>query len=153
MHPLVCRLSIESDATDSLTALPILGRKASGFLSRHCDIAFWRSFSFERLLKQFVQLQPLQNSPFAKQSQYNFKHCDFVQLHGFLLGTSLVVVDGFVTGSGKLAMLSLFVVDADDDIFAAEELDGRFANVLEDGRFTTCEELEDLLIGLSARFI
>lgn len=42
-------------------------------------------------MKQLVQLQPLQNSPFAKQSQYNFKHCDLVQLQGFLLGISLAI--------------------------------------------------------------
>lgn len=101
MQPFVCLRSIISGAgspTDNLTALPIFGRNASGFLSRHWVMAFWRSFSFDRLLKQFVQLHPLQNSPLAKQSQYNFKHCDFVQLHGFLLGTS------FETGIASTAL-------------------------------------------------
>lgn len=64
-------------------------------------MAFWRSFSFERLLEQFVQLQPLQNSPLAKQSQYSFKHCDLVQLHGFLLGTSFTTTGvGAAMGAG-----------------------------------------------------
>lgn len=76
----------------NLTALPIFGWNACGFLSRHCEIAFCLSFSRSKLLKQLTQLQPLQNSPFAKQSQYNFKHCDLVQLHGFLFGVSLLLV-------------------------------------------------------------
>lgn len=74
-------------------------------------MALSRSVSCSRLLKQLLQLQLLQNSPFAKQSQYlraergrvsgphrtlqhttdtikgrtySFRHCDLVQLHGFL---------------------------------------------------------------------
>lgn len=46
-------------------------------------MAFCRSSSFSRVLKHSLQLQFEQNSPFAKQSQYNFKHCDFVQLQCF----------------------------------------------------------------------
>ena len=47
-----------------------LGLKALGLRSRHCFIDFCRCFSCARLLKQLLQLQLLQNSPFAKQSQY-----------------------------------------------------------------------------------
>ena len=61
-----------------------MGLKALGFLSKHCFICFWRSSSCCRLLKQLLQLQLKQNSPLAKQSQYSFRHCDLVQLHGFL---------------------------------------------------------------------
>lgn len=46
-------------------------------------MAFCRSSSCSRLLKQLLQLQLWQNSPLAKQSQYNFRHWDFVQLQGF----------------------------------------------------------------------
>lgn len=34
------------------------------------------------VLQQSLQLQSLQNSPLAKHSQYSFRHCDLVQLHG-----------------------------------------------------------------------
>ena len=37
------------------------------------------------MLLQFVQLQLVQNCPAAKQSQYSFKHLDFLQLHRFNL--------------------------------------------------------------------
>lgn len=104
MHPLVCLRSIESVGAD-LTALPIFGRKASGLRSRHCIIAFWRSFSFSRLLEQFVQLQPLQNSPFAKQSQYNFKHCDLEQLQVFFWGTSFSLIEFGALNEGVKAPL------------------------------------------------
>lgn len=43
----------------------------------------------------------MQNSPFAKQSQYNFKHSDFVQLQGFL--GRLVDSDGIMPLNGSLA--------------------------------------------------
>lgn len=65
--------------------IPIFGLKAFGFLSSDALIALERSTSCSKLLWQDLQLQSLQNSPFAKHSQYNFKHMDFVQLHGFLL--------------------------------------------------------------------
>lgn len=57
--------------------------KACGFRSKHIFMAFWRSSSFSSVLKHSLQLQFEQNSPFAKQSQYNFKHWDFVQLQCF----------------------------------------------------------------------
>jgi hypothetical protein len=53
---------------------------AFGLRSKHNWIASFLSLSLASVLKQSLQLQPPQNSPFAKQSQYNFKHCDFVQL-------------------------------------------------------------------------
>ena len=51
-------------------ALPILGWKAMGFLSKHDLMALDRSSSCSRLLAQLLQLQLWQNSPLAKQSQY-----------------------------------------------------------------------------------
>lgn len=57
--------------------------KACGFRSKHIFMAFWRSSSFSNVLKHSLQLQLEQNSPLAKQSQYSFKHCDFVQLQCF----------------------------------------------------------------------
>lgn len=60
-----------------------MGLKACGFLSRLDLMARLRSASWSRLLWQSLQLQSRQNSPFAKQSQYNFRHWDFVQLHVF----------------------------------------------------------------------
>ena len=37
------------------------------------------------MLLQSEQLQPSQKSSAAKHSQYNLRHFDFLQLHGFLL--------------------------------------------------------------------
>lgn len=65
--------------------LPIFGLNALGFRSNDDLIARLRSASWSKLLWQSLQLQSRQNSPLAKQSQYSFKHIDFVQLQGFLL--------------------------------------------------------------------
>ena len=51
--------------------------------------------SCDKLLKQLLQLQLLQNSPLAKHSQYNFKHWDLVQLHGL---RGLTPVDSNMSG-------------------------------------------------------
>ena len=49
---------------------PIFGWNANGFLSRQARMARPRSSSCSRLFAQLTQLQPKQNSPFAKHSQY-----------------------------------------------------------------------------------
>lgn len=71
------------------------GRNALGLRSKHCLIARCLDSSCARLLKQLLQLQLLQNSPLAKHSQYNFKHCDFVQLQGL---RGLTPVDSNMSG-------------------------------------------------------
>ena len=53
-----------------IMSLLTFGLKALGLRSKHCLIDFCRCFSCARLLKQLLQLQLLQNSPLAKQSQY-----------------------------------------------------------------------------------
>jgi hypothetical protein len=62
-------------------ALSIFGLKAFGFLSKVCITA---SYQVE-LFGQFSQPKQLQSGahpkPAAKQSQYSFKHFDFLQLH------------------------------------------------------------------------
>ena len=65
LQPLLCRLSFCAGF------LPIFGRKALGFLSKHCLMDRCLSSSYSRLLWQLVQLQSAQNSPTAKQSQYS----------------------------------------------------------------------------------
>lgn len=59
----------------------IFGLKAKGFLMRICSLACKRSSSCEATLLQPLQAQLApQNLLFAKHSQYNFKHLDFLQL-------------------------------------------------------------------------
>ena len=66
------RVAVETglDGPWALRHVPIFGWKASGLRSRQDLMARDRSSSCSRLFAQFAQLQLLQNSPFAKQSQY-----------------------------------------------------------------------------------
>lgn len=68
LQPLLCR-----GFTSPSFPFPIFGWKASGFLSRHALMALNRSISLRKLLQQLLQLQLLQKSPLAKQSQYPAK--------------------------------------------------------------------------------
>ena len=68
-----------------------LGLKALGLRSKHCLIDFCRCFSCARLLKQLLQLQLLQNSPLAKQSQYLKWKWQIMKLF-FLLGNGNIAI-------------------------------------------------------------
>lgn len=63
--------------------LPIFGLNAFGLRSSDNLMARVLSISYSIVFLQSLQSQSLQNSPFAKQSQYNFKHIERVQWHGF----------------------------------------------------------------------
>ena len=54
---------------------------ATGFLSLTSLKDLFISISLPIIFEQLSQLQSTQYSPFAKQSQYNFKDFDFLQLH------------------------------------------------------------------------
>lgn len=79
----------------------ILGLKACGFRSKVALMASLRTPSASIVLRQLAQLQPLQYWLAAKQSQYSFKHLDFMQLQqtGLVLGTT----------AGSLAFLTALV--------------------------------------------
>lgn len=67
----------------------IFGLKAFGFLSKIASIANFLSSLFYSVLSLFEQSKQLHSGPHlppkAKQSQYNFKHLDFLQLQTTLL--------------------------------------------------------------------
>ena len=79
------------------------GLNASGFLSKIADIACCRSISCIIKLAQSKQLHPLQYCSTRKQSQYNFKHRLFLQLHvtNLLLPGDGALTSAFEAGLGE----------------------------------------------------
>lgn len=119
LHPMLCPLCVPKAMAPCKPLTEILGLKAFGFLARVSFMALSRMLANASMFWQSVQLQPSQKSSAAKHSQYSFRHLDFLQLQGLLLGAGVVVfsfppdlaIFPSRTDLTEEAMLLLFPVD------------------------------------------